>query len=91
MTLPRLTSALRAFASVTAGDDAEIHGHHASDIVEKRRQTAVQQAEAGFNWQKLIDSVQKESTLSQKEAKMALRELIQVTRDMSTLYSILIY
>ena len=79
LSLPRLTSALRAFAVVEdEGQDVK-----KEDLVVKRLQKAKQQADSGLSWQQLSLQIHHHcKDLPEREVKDTVRDLNILAREM---------
>ena len=73
MPLPRVTGALRAFASVSAKDSSLYES--TDDIAQKRRQQAQRSSETGLSWSSLVRTVQSKAKADKETVMATIREL----------------
>ena len=87
MSLPRLTGALRAFSDVAASEPVatESSAINRQKELQLKRQQAKQTSSQSQAWKRLVDTIQKKTSVSQSEVTAILRELLNATRQIGKL------
>lgn len=75
--LPRLSSALRAFSSLSQAKEGE---GDKNELEEKRFLLARKKENEGMTWSNLIAKLKKDADVEMKDLNTALKELLHCTR-----------
>lgn len=83
--LPRLSGALRAFSNLSPDINSDYSSQN-NEMQQKRHMLAKKRhKKEGLGWLKLVEKVEKDSTVDKSEVKQGLKDLLRCARQIGKL------